>query len=106
MLLIVILFLILISLVGTSKIKNKITIKKETAICLIAGVIRMEEERKLREMRLSTFNPPLSTGLHRQVTMISAGSLHAPITPLRPTVRTRTHTTAPGVSPSNCARPP
>ena len=43
MLLIVILFLILISLFGTSKIKNKIKIKKETATCLIAGVIRQRD---------------------------------------------------------------
>ena len=43
--LIAILFLIPISLVGTSKIKNKIKIKKETAICLIAGVIVISGQR-------------------------------------------------------------
>ena len=38
-------------------------------------------------------------------TRIFAGSLHAPITPLRPTERTRTQTRAPGVKPLISARP-
>jgi hypothetical protein len=39
-------------------------------------------------------------------TMILAGSLQAPMTPLRPTVRTRTQMTVPGVKPLNVALPP
>jgi hypothetical protein len=39
-------------------------------------------------------------------TRICAGSLQEPITPLRPTVRTRTQTTIPGVKPSRSARLP